>query len=90
MRDKDAEALDTHEEQVIVGVFLLCELQNILDGREKGSVLQNQAEELLHLLLASVWATGRFNQITQTHGPSVWPADSSGLLLCPSHQKNIS
>ena len=51
MRDKDAEALDTHEEQIIVGGFLLCELQNILDGREKESVLQNQAEELFHLLL---------------------------------------
>lgn len=54
MGDKDAEALDTHEEQVIVGVFLLCELQHILDGREKESVLQNQAEELLHLFLASL------------------------------------
>ena len=54
MRDKDAEALDTHEEQIIVGVFLLCELQNILDGREKESVLQNQAEELFHLLLTSL------------------------------------
>lgn len=38
MRDEHAEALNTHEQQIIVGVFLLCELQNILDGREKESV----------------------------------------------------
>lgn len=88
MRDKDTEALDTHEEQVIVGVFLLCELQHILDGREKESVLQNQAEELLHLFLASLWAAGRSNQITQTHGLSIKSVDSC-LLLCLSHQKKI-
>lgn len=41
VRDKHSEALDTHKQEIVVGVLLLRELQNILDWKRKGgSVVQ--------------------------------------------------
>lgn len=41
MRDEYSKALNTHQKEVIVRVFLLCELQDILDGDKKEAALHN-------------------------------------------------